>query len=217
MEALPLGSLKEGNVNTLGQDIDRDLTVPQWFTHKTNLCFRWRPDGDGGQCGGGAARLLCAQVGRMTAVYRDDTDRRGGGCRMQWSIQSSGFDSWFSQVQVCYRWYPDGDGGQCGGGAGRLLCAPVNHYSAEYRDDTDRRGGGCRMSWRIVVPDSAPLWMKATKLCFSWYPDGNGGQCGPAPSRYMCAVANQWTPFYRDDTDKRAGGCRMSWGIKLDF
>lgn len=31
-------------------------------------------DGDDGQCGGGAAQLLCASVGSYTAEYRDDTD-----------------------------------------------------------------------------------------------------------------------------------------------
>ena len=217
MEALKLGALAEADVEKLGDDIERQLNVPSWFTSNTQLCYQWRPDGDGGQCGGGAARRLCARPGSMTPVYRDDTDGRGGGCRMQWSVQSTGFESWFSQVQVCYRWYPDGDGGQCGGGANRLLCASVNQYSPEYRDDSDGRGGGCQMSWRIVVPDSAPIWMRETKLCFSWYPDGDGGQCGPARSRDMCATANEWTPYYRDDTDGRSGGCRMSWGLKLGF
>ena len=191
--------------------------APFWFTWTTELCFRWWPDGDGGQCGGGAGRKLCARPGGITLAYLDDTDGRGGGCRMQWSIQSSGFgsDPWFSQVQMCYRWHPDGDGGQCGGGAARELCARVNQWSPQYTDDTDRPGGGCQMSWRIIVPDLAPTWMKKTKLCFSWYPDGDGGQCGPAQSRNMCATANQWTPYYRDDTDGRGGGCRMSWGLLL--
>ncbi|GFR71720.1 perivitellin-2 67 kDa subunit [Elysia marginata] len=216
MEALPLGSLVEADVEKLEDDIKKQTTVPSWFTANTQLCYQWRPDGDGGQCGGGAARRLCARPGSMTPVYRDDTDGRGGGCRMQWSIQSTGFESWFSQVQICYRWHPDGDGGQCGGGAARLLCAGLNKFSPEYRDDTDGRGGGCQMSWRIIVPDAAPLWMKAIKLCYSWYPDGDGGQCGPpGKARSLCATANQWTTYYRDDTDGRGGGCRMSWGLQL--
>ncbi|KAH9512372.1 Perivitellin-2 67 kDa subunit [Bulinus truncatus] len=206
-----------GDVEALGRDVENNVVVPSWFTTSTSLCFKWRADGDGGQCGGGAANLLCARPNSMTPVYRDDTDRRPGGCQMQWGVQSSGFPSWFNDVKVCYQWYPDGDGGQCGGGAARLLCAGINQFSPEYRDDTDRRGGGCRMSWKIEVPTSAPLWMRTVKICFSWYPDGDGGQCGPAPSRDLCAVANQWTEYYRDDTDSRSGGCRMSWGLKFDF
>ena len=221
MEALDLGALVEADVESLGEDINHQLVAPFWFRTNTQLCFKWWPEGDEGQCGGGAGRKLCARPGGMTLAYLDDTDGRGGGCHMQWSIQSSGFgsDPWFSQVQMCYRWHPDGDGGQCGGGAARELCARVNQWSPEYRDDTDRRGGGCQMSWRIVVPNSAPMWMKKAKLCFSWYPNGDGLQYGPAHSRSrnMCATANQWTPYYLDDTHFRKGGCRMSWGLRLGF
>ena len=193
------------------------LDKPNWFLHNTKLCYRWYPDGDGGQCGGGVGRHLCAPINSMTPYYRDDTDRRGGGCRMSWGITSYGYqgkDNWFAGMSICYRWHPDGDGGQCGGGAGRMLCARVNQYTPYYRDDTDRRSGGCQMSWRIVVPHRAPLWIRMAKLCYYWYPDGGGGQCGGGAGRQLCAVANQWTPYYKDDTDRRSGGCRMSWGIK---
>ena len=192
--------------------------APKWFTKQTQLCYRWYPDGNGGQCGGGVGRTLCAKPNKMTQYYRDDTDRRGGGCRMSWGIMSWGrYPSWFKSVQLCYRWYPDGDGGQCGGGAPREMCASVGSYTQYYRDDSDRRGGGCQMSWRLKVPSSAPLWLKNAKLCFYWYPDGDGGQCGGGGgiSRHLCAVANSWTRYYRDDTDRRGGGCRMSWGIRL--
>ncbi|XP_059142063.1 perivitellin-2 67 kDa subunit-like [Physella acuta] len=209
--------LVESEVEDLGKFIEDQIIVPNWFSDNTNLCFKWRADGDAGQCGGGAANLLCAKPNSMTSVYRDDTDRRAGGCRMQWGLQSSGFPTWFNQVRVCYQWYADGDGGQCGGGDASLLCANINNFTPEYRDDTDRRNGGCRMQWKLEVPSSAPLWMRTSKMCFSWYPDGDGGQCGPAPSRDLCAVANQWTDYYRDDTDRRPGGCRMSWGVKLIF
>ncbi|BFZ00947.1 hypothetical protein BsWGS_03986 [Bradybaena similaris] len=208
--------LVETEVEALGKDVAEQIVVPEWFKTNTQLCYKWRADGDGGQCGGGAANLLCARPNLMTPVYRDDTDRRGGGCRMQWGIQSQGFPAWFGQVRVCYRWHADGNGGQCGGGAAQELCAGINDYSPEYRDDTDNRGGGCQMSWRVVVPDSAPLWMRTSKMCFSWYPDGDGGQCS-GPSRDLCATANQWTEYYRDDTDNRGGGCRLSWGIKVQF
>ena len=73
--------------------------------------------------------------------------------------------SWFStNVKICYRWYADGDGGQCGGGADKLLCAEVGSYTPEYRDDTDNRGGGCRMSWMLTVPVDAPQWLDNVQL-----------------------------------------------------
>ena len=63
--------------------------VPTWFIISTLLCYKWRPDGDGGQCGGALKRRdVCAHIGFRTPFYRDDTDNRGGGCQMQWSIRS---------------------------------------------------------------------------------------------------------------------------------
>ncbi|XP_076070486.1 perivitellin-2 67 kDa subunit-like [Mytilus galloprovincialis] len=195
--------------------IEKATTVPYWFS-RTKLCYSWYPDGDGGQCGGGAGRLLCATINSMTNYYRDDTDRRSGGCQMRWGIMSYGYEDWFRNVKICYKWWPDGDGGQCGGGASRLLSANVNSYTGYYRDDTDRRSGGCRMQWMLSVPSNAPLWMQNAELCYEWYPDGNGGQCGGGASRHLCARSNSYTAPYRDDTDRRGGGCQMRWGIKLN-
>ena len=187
--------------------------VPIWFLAHTKFCYRWYPDGNGGQCGAGEPRDLCAYVNSYTLAYRDDTDNRGGGCRMSWGIESPYSQSWFKNVQVCYRWYPDGDGGQCGGGAGRLLCAPVGKNTPVYRDDTDNRGGGCRMSWQLKLPSTHAWWARRIQLCYQWYPDGDGGQCGGGADRTLCAPANSWTAYYRDDTDNRGGGCRMKWGL----
>jgi len=44
---------------------------------------------------------------------------------MKWGIKSPQSPAWFHQVQVCYRWYADGDAGQCGGGAPSEMCAPI--------------------------------------------------------------------------------------------
>lgn len=188
--------------------------IPSWF-NLTQLCYKWRPDGDGGQCGGGVGRELCAVVGSSTTYYRDDTDRRSGGCRMQWGIRSPYSPAWFRNVKICYRWYADGDGGQCGGGAATELCAAVGHFTSEYRDDTDRRSGGCRMSWRLQIPSNSPQWLRNVNLCYNWYPDGDSGQCGGGVGRSLCAQANFWTTYYRDDTDRRSGGCRMSWQLRF--
>ena len=63
-----------------------------------------------------------------------------------------------------------------GGVAAQLLCASVGSYTAEYRDDTDNRSGGCRMSWMLSIPTDAPEWLCYVQLCYIWYPDGDGGQ-----------------------------------------
>ncbi len=121
---------------------------------------------------------------------------------------------WFRNVHVCFRWYAVGGGGQCGGTAVRAVCINVGHYTTEYRDDTDGRGGGCRMSWALLVPAIAPQWLRDIQLCYKWHPDGDEGQCGGRVGRELCARANDWTTYYRDDTDERSGGCQMAWSLK---
>jgi len=177
------------------------------------MCFQWYPDVDEGQCGG-PSRKLCAKTNEMTSWYRDDTDIRDGGCQMMWGIESPLSPGWFQNVKVCFRWYADGDGGQCRGGAPAESCASIGQYTTAYRDDSDKRSGGCQMSWRLIIPSDAPGWMLNIRLCYNWYPDGDGGQCGGGADRNLCALANNWTPYYRDDSDSRSGGCQMSWGLK---
>lgn len=62
----------------------------------------------------------------------------------------------FDNCQMCFRWQADGDAGQCnsvpfdGTTAGNgTTCAPIDTWTPRYRDDTDGRNGGCRMSWKI--------------------------------------------------------------------
>ena len=190
--------------------------IPSWF-RQTKLCYKWRPDGSSAaQCGGSnpPPRDICAFVGSRTQDYWDDTDGRGGGCRMQWGLVSPYSPEWFrDNVQICYRWYADGNGGQCGGGAPQEMCAPIGSYTQEYRDDTDNRSGGCRMSWKLSTPASSPQWLRDVKLCFYW--SGPTGQCGGGAPSELCAKANFWTTYYRDDTDNRGGGCHMQWALQI--
>ena len=201
--------------------------APDWFLN-TKFCLQWKGFNDKSpvdQCGGpGLPHKVCAPVNSMTQAYRDHSDDRGtmiglpifNGCYLSWGITSTGQEDWFNQVQICYRWQPHGGDGQCGTpGLGRNLCATVGKFTQNYADRTSSRRGGCRMSWSLQVPTTAPLWMQAARLCFSWSPDGDAGQCGGGVARNLCAVANTWTPYYLDDTDRRSGGCLMSWGIKI--
>lgn len=189
--------------------------IPDWFSRQTQLCYDWAADGDKGQCEA-ASNPLCANINDHTGDYRDDSDNRSGGCQMRWGIISPNSPDWFKDVQICFKWYADGDKGQCGDHSGRgEVCASVGSFTPSYRDDTDNRSGGCRMSWRLKVPAYAPDWLLRTKLCFNWYADGDAGQCGGTTGlqNNLCASANTWTQDYRDDTDSRPGGCRMSWSI----
>jgi hypothetical protein len=52
-----------------------------------HVCFHWRPDDrDVAQCGNGRNQAACALAGTYTLSYRDDGDKRAGGCQLQWGI-----------------------------------------------------------------------------------------------------------------------------------
>ncbi|CAG0896999.1 unnamed protein product [Darwinula stevensoni] len=205
--------LDQTEVGRLGDEVESQVVIPYWFTEETQLCYHWIAQRDAGQCGGSGG-MQCAKPGQMTSNYRDDTDKRKGGCLIGWTIQSKQEPSWFDSVKVCFRWEAeDARGrGQCGGGAPSSMCAPINAWTQYYLDDTDNGRGGCRMSWKLEIPSSAPVWLQNVKMCFSWFPDGDSNQCR-ASNRNLCAIANEWTEYYTDDTDNRRGGCLLSWGI----
>ncbi|CAG0897906.1 unnamed protein product [Darwinula stevensoni] len=209
--------LTKATVDALATDVATQVDVPAWFQRWTQLCFRWDAAGDPSQCGGGVGQQLCAKPGRMTDFYKDDTYKDEKGCKMSWSIQSLFEPSWFDDVQLCFRWSSDGDARQCGGDVDPTLCATVNSWTVVYRDMTDKRAGGCRMSWMLSVPNYSPVWILNAKMCMSWYSDGDATQCGGlSPGNYTCAIANEWTPYYLDNTDDRKGGCFLSWGLRVD-
>ncbi|XP_059159707.1 perivitellin-2 67 kDa subunit-like [Physella acuta] len=205
---------EELEVQTLAQDVEEYLTVPSWFSQETQLCLHWSGTSDWHQCGGGVPQLLCATPNSLTQWYADWTDWRSGGCKMKWGVESKNPPAWFKEVRLCYQWYAEDNIKQCGNHKGQTFCAAVNSYTQEYLDDTDNRKGGCKMRWKLQVPEGAPLWMRASRLCFNWQENGDIGQCGGGAPREQCAAVNDWTGYYLDDTDNRKGGCSMRWGIK---
>lgn len=83
------------------------------------------------------------------------------------------YDDWFKNVKVCFKWFPDvkADGRQCGAYHTGEVCAHINHFTANYTDDIDKRSGGCKMQWMLSVPSDAPLWMHNTRFCMTAKPE----------------------------------------------
>ncbi len=50
--ALNKGIVSQSEVDSLSNKVEGQILVPDWFSQRTQLCYRWYPDGDGGQCGG---------------------------------------------------------------------------------------------------------------------------------------------------------------------
>ncbi|XP_059154895.1 perivitellin-2 67 kDa subunit-like [Physella acuta] len=205
-------------VIAFSSDLSEYMNVPLWFLSNTKMCLHWSAVGDKNQCGGpNVEQELCANVNKMTDWYHDETDKRSGGCKMQWAVFSSGTDAphWLSKVQLCYQWDVIKDHiPNCGFSLDYVTCADLNKYTYEYVDDSSNNKGGCQLRWMLQIPDGAPYWMRAMQLCFNWESEGDVGQCGGGAPLKQCVLANQWTQYYVDNTDDRAGGCKMSWGLK---
>ena len=131
---------------------------------------------------------------------------------MKWGLVNTISANWFKNVKICYQYLP-GAYNECGGGAPLYNCASVGQFTAEYKDLTQGKGKGCFLSWSLQVPSTSPGWALNLMLCFNWFADGDKSQCGTKKGHQVCALANKWTDFYQDNTDKRFGGCQMSWGI----
>lgn len=191
--------------------------VPSWFL-RTQLSYDWYADWNICQCGdGGGSNKLFANVNEWTSYYKDDTDDRYGGCQMRWGIESVGYDNWFDNVQICFRWSAIGSGvDQCGQGVENGLCAIVNNFTDFYREDTDSRSKGCQMQWKLSVPDDAPESIQNVELCYEWYTDDKG-QCGVVTNGTSCAIVNSFTAPYVDNTTRSGGGCYMRQKILIEF
>ena len=78
-----LGGATAADVNK----INSELAVA---VKECRVCFN-ESEGSPGQCGG--ARSTCSgwsslgSVGGWSEAFRDDTDRRSGGCRYQWRLE----------------------------------------------------------------------------------------------------------------------------------
>ena len=200
------------------------LKRPTWWEN-VQFCFHYKAveekleKGDVSQCSGPGSPL-CAFVNRYTENYEDASDERPGWCELQWGINAdeSGTPKWFlEEVGLCFKYWADKTSALCGNGNTdkdnpESVCTPINQLTPAYKDDTDRRAGGCRMRWMIQTGISSPIWLNYSSICLAY--DKNGGSpCGGTESP-TCASANSWTGNFRDDTRTNAtASCSMKWAV----
>lgn len=134
---------------------------------------------------------------------------------MRWIIQSRSYPTWFKNVEICRQYLNEGNATQCNGGITPKKasnCAKIGNFTDVYVDNTQGSGGGCMLSWKLSVPESSPLWALNLGICLNYLGEDTN-QCGSDNRRQICAYANRWTDFYRDNTDLRPGGCQLAWGL----
>ena len=146
-----------------------------------------------------------------TQPFRDDTDQRSGGCRYQWKIEAHHNIRRNKEYRLCFA-ETEGSS-QCQGS--RRSCTDWSRtpsWMSSFRDDTDRRSGGCKYAWKIESRITTITKKPVCRVCFK--ETEGSSQC--QGSRQSCSgwSANKvpaWTLPFRDDTDNRGGGCSYSW------
>jgi len=134
--------------------------------------------------------------------------------------------SWYEDnVKLCYKFAAEITDWECSmrdTSSPVPNCATPNSMTNYYRDDTTSYPGGCRMSWQLnstVTVETPSWWSSETQICMRYRAEETLSECGginwPPNTNEMCISINQWLT-YRDDTgEKRAGGCFLSWMIKV--
>lgn len=204
-------------------------SMPDWFQN-AKFCFQWNAEKSKKyQCDSGKEPHRCAKVNHMTDAYTDGTGYSKGGCNMQWGIVAVGYEDWFKNVKICFKWRAKNEkyAQDCGKGKAGSYCAKVNSFTSNYTDDTNMLtniyANGCYMQWMLSVPPNAPLWIQTSKMCM-WYSakrvatnrsyNGGDGCYFSGHKRVpICAYANQYTNEYLDNTTGYSLYCQLQWGI----
>ena len=195
-----------------GNDVNKGGSIQQ-STSTTCLPY-WLGDGfcdlgcntkeynyDDGDC---CYKTCIAKVRRFPCGYT------GFQCR----TDSGDIPSWFLKIKLCFRWKSTGAAAQCDNTTRGLICAPVGSMTRFYLDDTDKRRGGCRLSWKIEARDVPVSFKNNMMICFGSYADGDYHQCNNGiTNTQQCQPLNKWLN-YLDDTDDREGGCYMTWKLQ---
>ncbi|XP_059154878.1 perivitellin-2 67 kDa subunit-like [Physella acuta] len=231
------------SVDAFSSDLSDYMNVPSWFLSNTKICLHWSATGDKNQCGGpNVQQELCANVNKMTDWYHDETDKRSGGYEapywmraiqmcFNWDYEDDvgqcGGGAPLKQCVLANQWtqyYVDKTDDRAGGWVKSKYHAkadnidlsapggaeePINTYVANATGNMIQN-----LLPQGLIPDGAPYWMQAIQMCFNWDYEGDVGQCGGGAPLKQCVLANQGTQYYVDNTDDRAGGCKMSWGLQ---
>ena len=72
----------------------------------------------------------------------------------------------------------------------------------------------CGLAATVLVGTGTTMAAAATPsdIGISFFPDGDPGQCGGPQQQWV--VQGDWTNPLRFDTDNRAGGCQLAFGIR---
>jgi hypothetical protein len=167
-----------------------------------------------GQCVGPFEQW--ADLGTWTQAVRIDTDNRPGGCQVRFGVNDPFGD--LAGLRLAYKWEVSagGDGGQCVSQSGssyvNIPVVPFDVFFARtFRMDTDSRSGWCNLTFRIIGRADVAL-----DILFEY--DGEHAQCvgstDPGLNQFR-TVDSTHEQTIGIDTDGRAGGCQLSFRLRL--
>lgn len=144
--------------------LDRMISPPPDWFKEIKLCFQWIDINHKSQkCSEGQIRQNCTTFLRSVR-YRYSEGIPIFHCQVQFSFFSIGYEDWFQNFGLCFRWNNDkkSDFGKCKKGGNQTFCGQINSFvSILYSNKDDI---GCRLEWMLSIPKHAPLWLQNTKI-----------------------------------------------------
>ena len=182
-------------IKSMAENVKFNIIEPKWW-RKIELCFEFESDEPDMFCSG--VTPSCVKINHYTDMFKY-WSRNEGGCKLSWRLNiPSSTEEWFKDVKLCYRYFSTSNNWQqCGNdrtSENEEYCSSFSENGdvfpmVPYYDHTDNRQGGCKLSWKISVPEEkAPNWFLNVRFCYFY----NGEQ--------KCAFVNEFTPDYLDDT-----------------
>lgn len=145
--------------------------APDWYK-EIRLCFQWTYLHHKSQkCDEGQTRQICAKPGSRYNLYRSkvtDKDKPSFTCSVQWGLFSVGYENWFQNFGLCFRWNDNINAGigKCGKAKNETVCGQLNSFVSILLNSKDN--SDCQMEWSLLIPKQAPLWLQNTKIYMSY-------------------------------------------------
>ncbi|XP_076104872.1 perivitellin-2 67 kDa subunit-like [Mytilus galloprovincialis] len=141
--------------------------APDWYK-EIRLCFQWTYLYYNSQkCDEGHKRQICAKPGYRYSLYRStltDKDKPSFSCPVQWGFFSVGYENWFKNFGLCFRWNDNINAGigKCGKQKNETVCGQLNSFVSLLLSSKDN--SYCQMEWILSIPKQAPVWLQKTKI-----------------------------------------------------
>lgn len=140
--------------------LSRMILPPLDWVKEIQLCFQWTYiDHASQKCDEGTKKTICSKYGYSNKLNNPNLD-----CPVQWGIFSVGYEKWFKNFGICFRWknYKKSENGNCGAGQNETVCGHLNSFVSvlfSNKGDAD-----CKMEWIVSLPKQAPVWLQRSTI-----------------------------------------------------